>query len=125
MVRRVALEAVASWLRAALARPAGCRWQRGGGLVGGDGGMSAEGPTVSVTTIFLDEGRFIGKAMGSVFAQTYGYWELLLVDDASTDASARIVGRSARRHPVRVRYLHHPGRSNRGMRASRNLGPVI
>ena len=58
MVRRVAVGAVASWLRAALARPAGCRRQRGGRPRrggGGDGGMSAEGPTVSVITIFLDE----------------------------------------------------------------------
>lgn len=86
----------------------------GGPDGGGDGGMSAEGPTVSVITIFLDEERFIWEAIRSVFAQTYGDWELLLVDDGSSDASVR-------RHLGRARHLHYPGRRNRGMSASRNL----
>jgi glycosyltransferase involved in cell wall biosynthesis len=73
-------------------------------------------------TIFLNAERFIEEAIESVFAQTYGDWELLLVDDGSTDGSTQIALRYAERHPRKVRYLEHPGHENRGMSASRNLG---
>jgi glycosyltransferase involved in cell wall biosynthesis/SAM-dependent methyltransferase len=77
---------------------------------------------VSVVIIFLDAERFIREAIESVFAQTYEAWELLLVDDGSTDGSTEIARRLAEQHPDRVRYLQHPGHRNRGMSASRNLG---
>ena len=62
------------------------------------------------------------EAIESVFAQTYPAWELLLVDDGSSDGSAGIAWRWAERYPERVRYLEHPEHANRGMSASRNLG---
>lgn len=40
--------------------------------------------------IFLNAERFIGEAVESVFAQTYSNWELLLVDDGSTDRTTSI-----------------------------------
>ncbi len=83
---------------------------------------AAKPPLVSVIMIFLDEERFIGEAIDSVFAQTWLHWELLLVDDGSTDASTTIARRVASRHPETVRYLQHPRGENRGMSASRNLG---
>jgi glycosyltransferase involved in cell wall biosynthesis len=79
-------------------------------------------PLVSVITIFLDEERFIQEAIESVVAQRYDNWELLLVDDGSTDRSTQIALRYAERYPEKVRYLEHPGHENRGMSASRNLG---
>jgi glycosyltransferase involved in cell wall biosynthesis len=79
-------------------------------------------PLVSVITIFLDEERYLEEAIGSVLAQSFGDWELLLVDDGSTDASTELARRYAGQHPERVRYLEHPGHANRGMSASRNLG---
>lgn len=79
-------------------------------------------PLVSVIIIFLDEERFIEEAIESVFAQTYPHWELLLCDDGSIDRSADIARHCAAEHPDRVRYLHHEGRANRGMSATRNLG---
>ncbi len=77
---------------------------------------------VSAIIIFLDAERFIREAIESVFAQTYDSWELLLVDDGSTDASTRIALGYAEQHPGKVRYLEHPGHRNRGTSASRNLG---
>jgi glycosyltransferase involved in cell wall biosynthesis len=79
-------------------------------------------PLVSVVTIFYDAERFLGEAAASVLAQRYRRWELILVDDGSTDGSSAIALGLARRHPGRVRYLEHPGHANRGMSASRNLG---
>lgn len=72
--------------------------------------------------IFLDAERFLDEAVESVLAQTYPNWELLLVDDGSTDGSSAAAREWVRRHPERIRYLEHMRRENRGMSASRNLG---
>src|SRR5213594_1272983 len=79
-------------------------------------------PLVSVVIIFLDAGRFLEEAIESVFAQTYEEWELLLVDDGSTDKSRSIAERYVVQYPAKVRCLEHEGHQNRGMSASRNLG---
>jgi glycosyltransferase involved in cell wall biosynthesis len=81
-----------------------------------------EQPLVSVITIFLNEEQFMEEAVKSVFAQSYSNWELLLVDDGSTDRSTGMAQEYARRFPARVRYLEHENHKNRGMSASRNLG---
>ncbi|WP_460208282.1 glycosyltransferase [Scytonema sp. NUACC21] len=72
--------------------------------------------------IFLNAEKFFEEAIESVLAQTYDNWELLLVDDGSTDNSTEIALRYAKQHPSKVRYLEHEGHQNRGMSASRNLG---
>ena len=72
--------------------------------------------------IFWEAETFLDEAIRSVFAQTYDAWELLLVDDGSTDTSTETAKRYARQYPARVRYLQHEGHENRGMSASRNLG---
>ncbi len=77
---------------------------------------------VSVVVIFLNAARTLAAAIDSVRMQTHPHWELLLVDDGSTDASARIAGEYAALDPQRIRCLAHPGGENRGMSASRNLG---
>jgi glycosyltransferase involved in cell wall biosynthesis len=77
---------------------------------------------VSVIMIFLNEERFIQEAIESVLAQTYDNWELLLVDDGSTDGSTDIAQHYVSHYPGRMHYLEHPNHRNRGMSASRNLG---
>lgn len=79
-------------------------------------------PLVSCVIIFLDEEKYLEEAIDSVLAQTFADWELLLVDDGSSDRSGEISRRYADRDPARIRYLQHPGGANRGMSASRNLG---
>lgn len=79
-------------------------------------------PVVSIIIIFFDAGEFIREAIDSVFGQTYHNWELLLVDDGSTDASTKLARERAEQHSQKVLYLEHPGRQNQGMSASRNLG---
>ena len=72
--------------------------------------------------IFLNEQRFLQEAIDSVVGQTYSRWELLLVDDGSTDGSTKIAQDAAAAHPGKIRYLAHEGHANLGMSASRNLG---
>ena len=79
-------------------------------------------PLVSGIMIFLDAEKFIEEAIESVFAQTYDNWELLLVDDGSTDGSTEMALRYAQQYPEKVRYLEHECHQNRGMSATRNLG---
>jgi len=79
-------------------------------------------PRVSVIVIFLNAAAYLTEAIESVHAQTLGDWELLLVDDGSSDASTAIAQDQAARHPGRIRYLEHAGHANRGMSATRNLG---
>jgi glycosyltransferase involved in cell wall biosynthesis len=87
------------------------------------GGQALErGPLVSCVIIFLDAAPYLDEAVASVYEQDFGRWELLLVDDGSTDGSTEIARRHAGEHPERVRYLEHPGHANLGMSASRNLG---
>ncbi len=84
--------------------------------------QATAGPVVSVIVIFMNEERFLGEAVESVLSQSYRSWELLLVDDGSSDGSSRMARGYAERLPARVHYLEHPGHENRGMSASRNLG---
>lgn len=78
---------------------------------------------ISCIIIFFNAGeKFFIEAIESVFAQTYENWELLLVDDGSTDGSTDIALRYAEKHPEKVRYLEHEGHQNLGMSATRNLG---
>jgi len=79
-------------------------------------------PIVSCVIIFLNAERYLEEAIRSVYAQTWEDWELILVDDGSTDGSTAIAWRHAGARPDRVRYEEHPGHENRGMSASRNLG---
>ena len=79
-------------------------------------------PLVSIIIIFLNEEKFLAEAIESVFGQSYDNWELLLVDDGSTDASSVIAFRYADENSAKVRYLEHRDHRNLGMSASRNLG---
>jgi len=83
--------------------------------------MMSTQPLVTVITPFLNAAPFIREAIDSVLAQSYGHWELLLVDDGSTDSSTQLALDFAKRFPDRIRYLEHAGHRNLGTCASRNL----
>ena len=78
-------------------------------------------PLVSVITVFKDEEKFLEEAIRSVLEQTWSHWELLLVDDGSSDRSTEIARSFAERNPG-IHYLEHKGHQNKGISASRNLG---
>jgi glycosyltransferase involved in cell wall biosynthesis len=80
-------------------------------------------PLVTVSIAFLDEARFLAGAIETVRAQTLRHWELLLVDDGSTDASPAIAA-SAAASDDRIRVLRHAEGGHAGLPASRNLALV-
>jgi glycosyltransferase involved in cell wall biosynthesis len=53
-------------------------------------------PLISVTLPNYNYGRFLEEALQAVLKQTYGNFELLFVDDGSTDGSREIAERFAR-----------------------------
>ncbi|MGZ7090379.1 MAG: glycosyltransferase family 2 protein [Candidatus Angelobacter sp.] len=82
----------------------------------------SDSPKVSVIVSFLDAQAFFREAVESVLAQTFADWELLLVDDGSSDQSSSLALQYAAQHSERIRYFQHDGHANRGLPASRNLG---
>lgn len=80
------------------------------------------GPRLSVLMANHDGARFLAEAIRTVLAQTERDLELIVVDDASTDASVTIVERIARLDP-RVRLVRQAERGGPG--AARNAGLAI
>jgi glycosyltransferase involved in cell wall biosynthesis len=79
-------------------------------------------PLVSVIVPLYNGERFFAETIASVFAQDMQDFELLLVDDGSSDGSVELARTCAMQRPERVRYLEHEGHANKGSSASRNLG---
>jgi glycosyltransferase involved in cell wall biosynthesis len=71
---------------------------------------------VSVILPVHNGARFLAEAMQSVLDQTYGAFELIVVDDGSTDATGEIVTRFMRQDE-RVRLIRQP---NQGVSVARN-----
>jgi glycosyltransferase involved in cell wall biosynthesis len=80
------------------------------------------GPRVSITLPFFNSSAFLGEAINSVRSQTFCDWELLLVDDGSTDESTSIAAFYARTDPTRISVVRHGDGKNHGLPVSRNLG---
>lgn len=73
-------------------------------------------PRFSIVMPAYNTERFIGEAIDSVIAQTEPDWELIVVDDGSTDATAAVV---AGIEDGRIRMMKQP---NAGVSAARNTG---
>lgn len=73
-------------------------------------------PLVSLILLSYNYARFIGDAIRSILAQTYPHWELLVIDDASTDSSVDVI-RSFNDPRLRLLRLE----SNLGASAAYNL----
>jgi len=82
----------------------------------------AASPLVTAIIVFFDAEEYIEEAIASVLGQTYANWELILMDDGSTDRSTQIARRWAEREPNRIRYVEHPDHQNLGISAARNRG---
>ncbi|MBC7912557.1 MAG: glycosyltransferase family 2 protein, partial [Pyrinomonadaceae bacterium] len=80
---------------------------------------------VSVIISFLNEEAYLPEAIESVIFQSYTHWELILVDDGSTDQSTDIARKYAEKYPGKILYTEHQGHSNKGLSFSRNHGIAL
>ena len=71
---------------------------------------------VSIITPTYNCGRFIAETIHSVQAQTYPYWEMIIVDDCSTDNTKEVVDKFA--GDKRIKY--HCLSTNSGAAVARN-----
>lgn len=79
-------------------------------------------PAVSIVMPVFNAAAFLPAAVGSVLLQdTPAAWELLIVDDGSTDNSLELAQATARQHPTRLRVLTHEANGHHGSSAARNL----
>lgn len=75
-------------------------------------------PLISIITPVYNSEKYINKCVESILNQTYSNFELLLVDDGSTDRSRYICDTFAA-NDKRVRVFH---KSNSGVSSARNMG---
>ena len=75
-------------------------------------------PLISIVTPVYNVEKFLPQCIDSILAQTFTDWELILVDDGSTDGSAGICDSYAAKDS-RIRVVH---KENSGQADSRNLG---
>ncbi len=75
-------------------------------------------PLVSIIVPVYNAAKTIGRCVNSILNQEYRDFELLLLDDGSTDASGELCDAFAKKDP-RVRVLH---KANSGVSDTRNRG---
>lgn len=72
--------------------------------------MELDKPLISVLLPVYNSEKYLGKAIESVLNQTYSNFELLLINDGSTDSSKQIVESFS---DSRIRFINNPG--NQGL----------
>ncbi len=72
-------------------------------------------PAISVIIATYNRAHLIAETLESVLAQAYRDFEIIVVDDGSTDNTREVVAR----YETRVRYIYQ---KNRGPSAARNRG---
>ena len=73
---------------------------------------------ISIIVPIYNAGKTLHRCIDSILSQTYTSWELLLIDDGSTDTSGPICDEYAARD-ARVRVFH---KENGGVSSARNVG---
>lgn len=73
-------------------------------------------PLVSIHLTTFNRGSLLPRAIKSVLKQTFTDWELIIVNDGSTDSTRRILSRYTRNR--RIKVFTHP--NNLGNAAARN-----
>ena len=81
--------------------------------------MVQNSPTVSVIIPTYNRAHLIGRAIKSVLSQTYRDFEVIVVDDGSTDNTEEVL-RNFKDENEKIKYIRH--KENRGGSAARNTG---
>lgn len=73
---------------------------------------------VSIITPAFNSEKFIAETIISIQSQTYQNWEMIIVDDSSTDKTAEIIS-SFQEKDSRIKYIYNS--TNKGSAVSRNI----
>lgn len=76
-------------------------------------------PQLSIIVPVYNTAERLGISLDSLLAQDFGDFELILIDDGSTDRSPEICREYCAREPEKIRFFSGP---NRGVGAARNRG---
>ncbi|MCG2590776.1 glycosyltransferase family 2 protein [Rhodohalobacter sulfatireducens] len=76
---------------------------------------------VSVVLPTYNRVSVVDRAIKSVFSQTYNNWELLIVDDGSTDGTQMFI-ENKYGDDQRIQFLNRPSNRAKGANACRNIG---
>ncbi|MCG2807203.1 MAG: glycosyltransferase [Coriobacteriia bacterium] len=76
-------------------------------------------PAISVIVPVYNVERYLPACLDSLLVQSFDYFEILIIDDGSTDDSAALLARYAEDHPTRIRTFSKP---NGGLGDARNFG---
>ena len=86
-------------------------------------------PQVSIVTPTYNSGRYLRETVDSVLAQTFPAWELVLIDDGSTDGTLELSQEYARADPrIRLARGNHAGGAaarNRGLEHTDPRSPYV
>ncbi len=75
----------------------------------------AQEPVLSVIMPVYNAEKYLKQAISSVIKQTFRDFELIIMDDASTDSSWDIISKLARRYPARIRTFQSEKRVGRAV----------
>ena len=84
--------------------------------------QTLEKPRFSVIMPLYNKAPYVKKALESVVAQTYKEWELIIIDDGSTDGSADVVRDFIRAFQISNFRIQILLQENAGVAAARNNG---
>ena len=80
--------------------------------------LRSENPTVTVVIPAYNATRYIAETIDTVLAQTYRNFEVVVVDDGSTDGTIKLITELGQRDS-RIKLV---SQANRGVSAARNTG---
>lgn len=76
---------------------------------------------ISIITASYNYAQYIEEAINSVISQSYQDWELIIVDDGSSDNSVEII-KSYCEKDSRIKFFQHEGGQNKGLKETLLLG---
>ena len=76
-------------------------------------------PKISVIVPVYNVENYLSKCLDSILAQDFDGFEIIAVDDGSTDSSGKILDEYSKKYPSKISIIHQ---KNKGQGGARNVG---